>query len=82
MRILLPKNFGGLSVNGEPVSLEADEDGCVNVGADVAETLLSHGGQLAPDVTEENERIEQELEANEKHREVIHAKRQKGKYDR
>lgn len=79
MRIKLPENFGGLSLDGEPVELEPDEDGCVDAGEGVAQALLSHGGTIAPDVVEENARIDQEVEAHDQRLSVLTSKRQKGR---
>lgn len=79
MRIKLPENFGGLSVDGEPVELEPDVDGCVDAPDGVAQALLSHGGTIAPDVEEKNAEVDAEIEAHDKRGEIIQAKRQKGR---
>lgn len=47
MKIKLPANFGGLSVDGAPVELKPDGDGCVDVEDAIANELLSHGGVKA-----------------------------------
>lgn len=47
MKVKLPANFGGLSIDGAPVELKPDADGCVDVEDNVANELLSHGGVKA-----------------------------------
>jgi hypothetical protein len=53
MRLKLPDNFGGISLNGKAVKLKADADGCVDAEHEVANALLSHGATpaLAPTPT-------------------------------
>jgi hypothetical protein len=58
MRIKLPENFGGMSQDGEAVTLEPDADGCVDVEDGIAQALLTHGGTVAPDPVEENAKID------------------------
>lgn len=48
MRLKLPENFGGLSIDGKPVKLTVDKDGCVDAEHAVANALLSHGATPAP----------------------------------
>ncbi len=78
MRIKLPDNFGGISGADGPIKLEPDADGCVDAPDGIAQMLLSHGGIVAPDVEENNAEVDKELEAADKQRELIAAKRQKG----
>lgn len=53
MKIKLPENFGGLSLNGDAVKLKADKQGCVRVkDGDVALALLAHGGTAIEEPTD------------------------------
>lgn len=79
MRVKLPENFGGISYEGEAVELDADDDGCVDVGEGVGQALLAHGGTLAPAVEEENAKVDAEEAAHDRQRDLIQAKRQKGR---
>jgi hypothetical protein len=79
MRVKLPENFGSISHAGNPVDLTPDADGCVDVEDGVAQALLTHGGTIAPDVAEENERVEGELKAHDQRAVEITSKKQKGR---
>lgn len=79
MRIKLPENFGGISYEGEAVELDPDKDGCVDAPDGLAQALLSHGGTAAPDIDEANAALDDQIEQSDKHREILHAKRQKGR---
>lgn len=79
MRIKLPENFGGMTYEGEAVEFEPDADGCVEAPDGLAQALLSHGGTVAPNVDEANAALDVELEQSDKAREILHAKRQKGR---
>lgn len=78
MRIKLPENFGGISGADGPIVFKPDVDGCVDVEDGLAQTLLSHGGIVAPAVEEKNAEVDAELEENDKQRALIASKKQRG----
>lgn len=77
MRIKLPENFGGMTYEGAEVDFKPDEDGCVEAPEGVAQALLSHGGTVAPDPVEENEKIDAQVGDAEDRIAAMRAKKQK-----
>ena len=45
MKLKLPPNFGGLSIDGQAITLKPDKKGIVSVKHEVAHALLSHGAK-------------------------------------
>jgi len=46
MKIKLPENFGGISVDGVPVKLQPNKKGVVEAEDGIAQLLLTHGAVL------------------------------------
>ena len=63
IKIKLPEGFGGLSMDGADVPLQADAEGCVDVDGSLAEILVSHGGVRVADVEAENAALDEEANA-------------------
>jgi hypothetical protein len=78
MRIKLPENFGSsISHEGETVEITPDADGCVDAEHGLAQALLIHGGKIAPDPVEENEKIDAQVGEAEDRVAALRARKQK-----
>lgn len=62
-KIKLPEGFGGLSMGGAAVPLTPDADGCVDVDGELADVLVSHGGQRVAELEAKAAETEAEVDA-------------------